>query len=205
MKLYYSQGACSLAPHITLQELGIPFELKQVEFAGPSGAELTHYNPMGAVPTLILDDGSALTEGAAILQYLADQKPAAKLAPAAGTMERYRLQEWLNFIASEVHKGFGPIFGIADVSPDPAVQEQIRKAAIDGLHKRFDVITQKLGSRTTLLPSGYSVADAYLFTVLSWTTFLKIDISKWTALTQFMDSVRARPATQAALKAEKLI
>ncbi len=205
MKLYYSKGACSLAPHIVLQELGIPFETVSVDWSGKSGEELSKLNPMGAVPTLVLDDGQSLTEGAAIVQYLADLKPSAKLAPANGTPERYRLQEALNFIASELHKGFNPLFTLDLLSKDPAVQGAVATYAKADLGRKFDVVSQKLGDRTTLLPSGYSVADAYLFTVLTWTGFVGIDLKPWPTLTRFMDTMRARPAVQAAMKAEHII
>ncbi len=205
MKLYYSPGACSLSPHIVLQELGIPFEAVLVAWEGPTGEELKKLNPMGAVPVIVTDDGQALTEGAAIVQYLADLKPSAKLAPANGTFERVRLQETLNFIASEVHKGFGPLFAAAYISPDKGVQEAICANAKSELAKRFDILAKKLGGRTTLLPSGFSVADAYLFTVLNWTAYHKIDLSPWPELKRFMEATSARPAVQAALKAEKLI
>ncbi len=204
MKLYYSSGACSLAPHIVLQELGLAHELIEVDFSTPP-ANFEALNPMGAVPVLLLDDGKPLTEGAVIMQYLADLKPEAGLAPKAGTLERYHLQEKLNFISSEVHKGFGILFGLNYISKNPAALEDIRTYGLADLDKKFQVVSDMIGKKDFLLATGYSIADSYLFTVLNWTGFLKIDLSKFPTLVAYMERVKARPAVQRALKIEELI
>lgn len=208
MKLYYMKGACSLAPHIVLEELGLAYEIVQVRPDKAPDPAFLEANPMGAVPVLILDNGQPLTEVAAIVQYLADLKPELKLAPAPGTFERVRLYEWLNFISTEIHKGFGPLFTVAFTPAEAASQaflDGLSKMSRDDLASKFDVLTKKLGSREWALPTGYSIADAYLFTILSWSRFLKVDLSKWPALTQYIDRVAIRPAVVRAMKAEHLI
>lgn len=204
MKLYYSKGACSLAVHIALEELGLAYEPVPVDLRKPN-PEYLAINPMGAVPVLELDDGQRLTEAAVILQYLADRKPETGLAPRAGTMERYRLAEWLNFIATEIHKGFGPLWGLESMSTDPKAREEIRAYATAELGYRLDIIVRKMGTQPYLMPSGYSVADAYLFTVLNWTSFLKVDLSRWPQLTTYLERVKARPAVTSAMRAERLV
>jgi glutathione S-transferase len=198
MKLYYSRGACSLTPHIVLRELGIPFELVRVDTRAhktENGTDYYSVNPKGYVPVLQLDDGSILTEGPVIDQYLADRKPEANLVPRAGTMERYRLQEWLNFISSEIHKSFTPLFGNA---PD-----ETKQLARDRIAKRFDLVEKELSSRPYLLGGSFTVADAYLYNMLRWTGFTGIDLGKWPSLQAFFARVDARPSVQAALAAEK--
>jgi glutathione S-transferase len=197
MKLYYSPGTCSLHPHIALREAGVPFELERVDIRSHKvhdGSDYYAVNPKGYVPALRLDDGSVLTEGAVIDQYIADLKPEKKLIPAAGTTERYRVQEWLNFIASEVHKSFGPLFGkdeAAKVAP---------RARLEG---RFDLLAKQLQSHPYLTGDTFTVADAYLFNMLRWTAFTGIDLAKWPALQAFFARVEQRPAVQEALAAEK--
>lgn len=198
MKLYFSPGACSLHPHIALREAGLPFELVRVDIRAHKthdGKDYYAVNPKGYVPALEFDDGSILTEGAVIDQYIADRKPEAKLAPPAGTMERYRLQEWLNFIATEVHKSFAPLFGHA---PD-----EVKQPARDRIGKRFDLLAKTLASQPYLMGETFSVADGYLYNMLRWTTFAGIDLTKWPVLQSFFARVEARPAVQAALAAEK--
>jgi glutathione S-transferase len=199
MKLYFSPGACSLSPHIVLREAGIPFDLEQVNIGvkkTKSGADFREINPKGYVPVLQLDDGQILTEGPAIVQYLADQKPESKLAPAAGTMERYRLLEWLNYISTELHKAFSPLFN----AKTPAETKSLIK---EQLAAKFDFVTKQLGSHPYLLGEHFTVADAYLFTVLRWTRFVEIDLSKWPVLTAFQARVGERPAVRDAIAAEK--
>ncbi len=166
MKLYYSNGACSLSPHIVLLEAGLPFTLEKIEFARPrrprSGVDYLTINSKGAVPALQLDDGRVLTEGPAIVQYLADQKPESGLAPRAGTFERYQLMEILNYITSEVHKGFSPLF-------NPKISADWKASALANLDKKLDWLSGFLGNKTYLMGNTFTVADAYLFTVLSWT------------------------------------
>ena len=201
MKLYYSPGACSLSPHIVASEAGITLELEKVDLAShktETGQDFTTINPKGYVPTLRLDDGSILTEGPAIVQYLADQKPAAGLAPAAGTMERYRLQEWLTFIGTELHKSFGTLFNKA--SGDDA--KQMVKVNIA---KRLSYLNDQLANRQFLLGGNFTVADAYAFTIVNWTNFVGIDLKPYPNVGAYMARVGARPKVQETLKAEGLL
>lgn len=200
MKLFYGKGACSLAPHIVLHEGGFKFETTEVnmrtkEMTG--GGDYREVNRKGSVPALKLDNGEILTENAVILQYIADQKPEANLFPKQGTMERYRAQEWLNFVATELHKSFSIFF--SDKS-----NAEYRTLVTENLGKRFDILSATLGKQDYILGANFSIIDAYLFTVLNWAGFLKIDLSKWPALTSFMNRMQARPSVQAALRAEGL-
>lgn len=202
MKLYYTPGACSLSPHIVLHEAGIAAETEKVDLATKttaSGGDYRKINPKGFVPALALDDGTVLTEGPAIVQYLADQRPEKRLAPANGTLERYQLQAWLNFITSEIHKTFSPLF-----KPDTVAAA--REAAINNLQQRYDYIEQQLAQRQYLMGESFSVADAYLFTVSNWGRFLKLDLTaSRPKLAAYLQRVGARPAVQSALKAEGLL
>lgn len=201
MKLYYSPGACSLSPHIVAAEAGIPVELEKVNLAEKkteSGKDYNAINPKGYVPALGFDDGSVLTEGPAIVQYLADQKPASGLAPAAGTIERYRLQEWLTFIGTELHKNFGPLFNKA--SPDDAKQ-----TAKTNIAKRLAYLNDKLAGVKYLMGETFTVADAYAFTILNWTNFTGIDLKPYPNVGAYMGRVGARPKVQEALRAEGLL
>ncbi len=198
MKLYYAPGACSLSPHIVAREAGIPLELEEVDLGAKktaSGEDYRQVNPKGYVPALRLDDGSVLTEGPAIVQYLADRKPAAGLAPHAGTLERYRLQEWLGFLNSEIHKTWGTLY-----NPKAA-----RAPVIEKLNPRLAFLEGELKGRPYLLPTGFSVADAYLFTLLNWAGFTKVDLSAYPALVKYAERIRARPKVQEALRAEGLL
>jgi glutathione S-transferase len=200
MKLYYSPGACSLSPHIVARELGINVELKKVNTKDKKiedGGDFWKVNPKGYVPALELDNGQVLTEGPAIVQYLADQKPEMRLAPKNGTLERYKLQEWLNFITSEIHKGFSPLFR-------PTTPDEYKKIAKENLAGRFNWLDKELGGRE-YLTGKFSVADAYLFTVLNWTKPTQIDTSKWPNLVAYMGRIAARPKVKEALKAEGLV
>jgi len=200
MKLYFSPGACSLSPHIVLREAGLPFELERVSMSKKQvtgGADYWAVNAKGMVPTLQLDDGERLTEGPAIVQYLADQRPEAGLAPAAGTMERYRLQEWLNFISSELHKQFSPLFNAKSPEETKTMQRET-------LVKRIGFVDRSLEGKSFLMGERFTVADAYLFTVLSWCRLVGIDLSAWPGIGQYLERVGARPAVQAALEAEGL-
>ena len=201
MKLYYSPGACSLAPDIVLREAGFEFDLEKVSLAAKktaSGEDFLQINPKGYVPVLKLDDGHMLTEGPAIDQYLADKKPTSALAPANGTMERYHLIEWLNFISTELHKQFGPLF-------KPNTPQETRQTQVDLLGKRFDYVVDQLKNKQYLTGDVFTIADAYLFTVLNWGDVLKLDMSKWPVLQKYVARVAARPQVQAALKAEGLL
>jgi len=200
MKLYYGPGACSLSPHIVLRELEIPFELVRVDTrAGKTeqGADYRTVNPKGAVPTLELDDGERLTEGPAIVQYLADRKPEAGLAPAAGTMERYRLQEWLNYVTSELHKRFGALF-------NPRMQPDWKAMVREQLSEQLAFVAHSLEGKEYLLGGRATVADFYLFVVLSWGRFVEVDIGRWPTLKAYWKRIGSRPAVQAALQAEGL-
>lgn len=201
MKLYFSPGACSLGPHIALMEAGFKFEAKRVdlktkEIAG--GGDFYKINLKGYVPTLELDNGEIISEGAVILQYIADQKPEKNLIPKFGTFERYRAQEWLNYIATEVHKGFSPLW-------HPKFSEETKKIASEALFKKFDFLDNRFKNNSYLLGEQFSVADAYLFNVVSWTNFLKMDISQFKNLSAFMKRISERPAVREAMIAEGLI
>jgi glutathione S-transferase len=201
MKLYYAPGACSLSPHIVAAEAGIPLELEKVDLQAKvtaGGADFSKINPKGYVPALQLDNGEVLTEGPAIVQYLADQKPASQLAPAPGTLGRYRLVEMLTYINSEIHKSYSRLF-------NPAVTAAVRDETVAYLQKRYALIEQQLGSHKFLLGDQFTVADAYLFTVTNWADHVKVDLSQFKKLQAFQQTVAARPAVQAALRAEGLI
>jgi glutathione S-transferase len=201
MKLYYSPGACSLSPHIVLLELGLPHTLEKMDFATrktAKGVDYSTINSKGAVPTLELDDGRRLTEGPAIVQYLADLKPDSGLAPRAGSFERYQLMEMLNYITSEVHKGFSPLFN-SKISAD------WRAAALANLDKKFAWLSDFLQGKTFLIGNAFTVADAYLFTVLRWSGPVGIDLSKWPALAAYHARIAQRPKVQQALKEEGLL
>ena len=200
-KLYYSPGACSLSPHIALHEAGLAFQAVLASAQTHKLADGTDYytiNPKGYVPLLELDTGERLTEGPAIVQYIADQVPAKKLAPANGTMARYRLQEWLNFISSELHKSFSPLFNAA--MPDEG--KAIYKTRVGG---RLKWVNEQLEGKQYLMGDQFSVADAYLFTVTNWAKPLGLDNAALVHLGAFMGRMAARPAVQEAMKAEGLI
>lgn len=200
MKLYYVPGACSMAPHIALREAGLTFDLDKMDPATrrtERGEDYLKVNPKGSVPALRLDDGEVLTEVAVILQYIGDRKPESGLAPAAGGMARYRLAEWLNYISSEVHKQLGPLF-------NPKLPPEWRDNQLNLLGKRFDILAERLASHPYLMGDRFTAADAYLFTVMNWCKLFKLDLGKWPALTAYLARVAARPAVQAALKAEGL-
>jgi glutathione S-transferase len=201
MKLYYSPGACSLSPHIVLLEAGLPFTLEKVSFntkKTEKGVDYLTINAKGAVPALELDDGRVLTEGPAVVQYLADQKPESNLAPRAGTFERYQLMEILNFITSELHKGYSPLF-------NHAASADWKAAARANLEKKFLWLSRHLGNKTYLLGDTFTVADAYLFTVLSWSAHVGVDLSPHPVLVEYLARIKLRPKVQEALKAEGLL
>src|SRR5678816_1703726 len=201
MKLYYSPGACSLSPHIVLCELGLEFEPVLASTKTHKLQDGTDYytiNPKGYVPTLELDNGERLTEGPAIVQYLADQKPESGLAPKNGTLERYQVQEWLNFLTSEVHKQFSPLFR-------PNTPEDYKPIAKENLAKRFDLIDQHLKGKDYLMGKQFTVADAYLFVLSNWTKPTQIDLAKWPNLQAYNKRVAARPKVKEAMQAEGLL
>ena len=201
MKLYFSPGSCSLSPHIVLREAGLKFDLEQVnnqEKKTKSGIDYWSVNGKGQVPVLELDNGERLTEGAVIVQYLADQKPDAKLLSPAGTMERVRVQEWLNFVASELHKVYAPIFR-------PTTPDAYKMLSKENLSKRLEWVNKQLAGKQYLMGDKFTVADAYLFTVLRWSQRIQLDLTPWPNVTAFMNRVAARPKVQEAMKVEGLI
>jgi len=201
MKLYYSPGACSLSPHIVAREAGIDIELEKVDTKAKktaSGADYLAINPKGYVPALQLDDGQVLTEGPAIVQFLADQRPDAGLAPRAGTIERYRLQESLGFINSEIHKTYSPLFY-------PTTTPEYRKDREEYLKKRYAVIEKQLAGKEHLFGDRFTVADAYLFTVTNWAAFVKVDLTDFPNLLASQKRVAARPAVRAAMEKEGIL
>jgi glutathione S-transferase len=201
MKLYYAPGACSLSPHIVAREAGIPIELQKVSTKDKTmegGGDYWQVNGKGYVPALQLDDGQLLTEGPAIVQYLADRKPESNLAPKNGTVERYRLQEWLNFLTAELHKSFSPLFR-------PNTPEDYKAISKENLAKRFDWLDKQLAGKDYLMGKVFTVADAYLFVLLGWTKPTQIDLARWPNLAAFHARVAARPKVKEAMLAEGLI
>jgi glutathione S-transferase len=201
MKLYFSPGACSLSAHIALREAGLPFDLEQVDLKAKKtkdGADYLSINPKGSVPALALDDGGVLTEAGTVVQYVADKAKGTQLAPAAGSKESFRLREWLNYIATELHKGFSPLF-------KPNTPEEYKKIVKENLAKQFAYLDKQLAGRNYLMGDNFTVADGYLFTILNWSNFHQIDLSPYPNVKAFMARVSARPKVQEALKAEGLL
>ena len=201
MKLYFSAGACSLSPHIVLLEAGLPFTLEKVDLRSKltaGGQDFRAINSKGYVPALETDSGAILTEGPAIVQYLADRAPEKLLAPPNGTIERYQMMAWLNFIGTEIHKNYGPLF-----KPDSG--EELRSYALSNLSQRYAYVDQMLEGRDYLGGERFSVADVYLFVVTNWAGHLKFDLSAWPNVMAFQKRIAARPAVQQALRAEGLI
>lgn len=198
MKLYYKAGACSLSPHIILRETGVDFSLVKVDLAAKkteSGDDYLEINAKGQVPALLLDDGSLLTEGVAIVQFLADKVPDRQLLAPAGSMTRYHTLEWLNYIATELHKGFSPLF-------NPATPDEYKTIARAMLEKKFQYVNEELNDKQWLMGLRFSVADAYLFTVLRWAHAVKLNLEGLSNIDAFMERMKARPAVAAALAAE---
>lgn len=201
MRLYTMPGACSLAANIVLREAGIPFDLVKVSHhthKTADGVDLTQINSKGYVPALVLDNGELLTENAALLPYIADLKPSAQLAPPNGTLERYRLVEWLAFLNSELHKSFSPLFA-------PNASEDMKSYARSNLAKRLAWVSEQLGSKSYLVGERFTVADSYLFVVLSWSGHVAVDLSPWPNLKAFQERIAARPHVIEALTSEGLI
>ncbi len=201
MKLYYSPGACSLSPHITFREAGLPVTLVKASTKTHKLDDGTDYytlSPKGYVPLLELDNGEFLSEGPAIVQYLADQNPGSGLAPAAGTLSRYRLMEWLNFVTAELHKQFGPMF-------QPNTPPEFKEVLKDKISRRYDWLAGELKGKDYLMGTQFTVADAYLYTILRWTNFVGLDLAKWPVLAAYKARVESRPKVQEALVAEGLV
>ena len=201
MKLYYAPGVCSLSPHIVLKESGLPFEAIKTDIRNKTtdgGGDYRKTNPLGYVPALELDDGTILTEGPAIVQYIADKVPAKNLAPAYGTFERYKLQSWLNFVSTEVHKGYSPLF-------NPAVPDDVKAVFRERLLTRLAHLDKHLATNDYVMGKDFSVVDAYVFTTLGWAPRVNVDLSGFPNLAKFRERMMARPSVQAAMKAEGLI
>jgi glutathione S-transferase len=201
MKLFYAPGACSLSPNIVAREAGIELRLQKVDLKTKtvtSADDFWAINPKGYVPALELDSGEVLTEGPTIVQYLADLKPQSGLAPSAGTVERYRLQEMLGYINSEIHKTYSMLF-------KPNIPQEVRAEREEYLQKRYALLDEKLAGRQYLFGDKFTVADAYLFTVTNWARTVKADLSKFANLQKFQERVAARPAVKAAMQAEGLV
>jgi len=200
MKLYFSPGACSLSPHIALKEAGLPHELVKVDIRAKklsNGSDFKAINPKGQVPALHLDNGDVLTEGPVIVQYIADQAASKNLAPAAGTRDRYRLQEWLNFISTELHKSFSPLF-------NPTMPDEVKSFFRSRLIDKFTYVDEQLADNDYLMGAQFSVADGYFFTMLRWADTNKLDLSALRNLTAYKERVLARPQVREAMKAEGL-
>ena len=201
MKLYYAPGACSLSPHIILEEAGLKYQAVKADLktkVTEGGGDFKKTSALGYVPALELDDGTVLTEGPAIVQYIADKVPEKKLAPANGTLDRYKMQSWLNFVGTEMHKGFSPLF-------NPAMPDDAKKIAKERLASRFAHLEQHFAKQQYLMGAAYSLPDAYLFTILNWAKPTGIDLAPYPNLQAFHGRVAGRPAVQAAMKAEGLI
>jgi glutathione S-transferase len=201
IKLYYAPGVCSLSPHIVLRETNTPFALVKTDIRAKKvedGSDFFTVNPNGYVPALKLDDGTILTEGPAIVQYIADKAGATSLAPANGTLERYKLQSWLNFVSTELHKGFSPLF-------NPKMPAEGKAVVGERLHERFAYLEKHLSAHDFLMGSQFTLADAYLFTVLGWTKPLAIDMGRYPNLEAYRARILARPAVRDAMRAEGLI
>lgn len=208
MKLYYTPGTCSLASHIVLAEMNMAYETEAVNLATKvtaSGTNFREVNPKGAVPTLKMDSGDILTEGAAILQYLAEQKPEAGLVPKFGTADRYKFLEWLNYTATEIHKGIGALFGVGYLVKTDGAKQELTDGLKAALVPKFKHISEKLGSNDYLMGKQFTVADAYMFTVLNWTGHLGVDITPWKNIQDYIARVGARPAVLRAMKEEGLL
>jgi len=201
MKLYYSPGACSLAPHIVLNEIDVPYTLVEVNLRTKKtqdGSDFHAIHSKGYVPLLELEDGQRLSECGAVLLYLADLAPHRRLATADGTLERYRLQEWLSFIACELHKQFSPLY-------DETPAEAIKKRQVEELARCLDWTAEQLGRRLCLTGGAFTVADAYLFTVLNWCRDVSINLGAWPQLTAYVANIAARPSVQTTLRKENLL
>ena len=200
MKLYFAPGACSVSPHIVLRESGLPFDIEQVNLAEKKtkdGGDWFGVSPKGQVPVLRLDDGNILTEGAVIVQYIADKAPQSGLIPPAGTMERYRVQEWLNFVASELHKNFGPMLR-------PTTPEAYRESNMQTLSRKFGDLEKHLKGKQYLMGDKFTVADAYAYTILRWAPRAKVDLAPWPTVVAYAERVAARPKVKETLAAEGL-
>lgn len=207
MNLYFSPGACSFAPHVLMNELGLPHTLVKVDTKTKKtagGEDFLAINPKGYVPVVKLDDGKVMTEGVAIMQYLADQKPESGLAPKLGTMERYDLMEMMNFLTSELHKGFTPLFNADKMVANPEGVKQLRESVTTTLGKRIGFLADILSKRKYLMGDEMTIADIYALTILRWSGYVGLSLAPWPAITAFIGRMQERPSVQAAIKAEGL-
>ncbi|MDA5194167.1 glutathione transferase GstA [Govanella unica] len=201
MKLYYTPGACSLAPHIVAEEAGLKYDLVKVDLGThktESGVDYYSINPRGYVPALVLDGGATVTEVGSLIEYLSDQNPSAGLMPAVGSLDRVQTRSWIVFIATEIHKTFAPLFS-------PKTPAEMRETLIARLQTRFKELDERLATQDWIMGAHFSVVDAYAFTILNWSNFIKLDLSDYSHLVSYMARVAARPAVHAAMKAEGLV
>ncbi len=207
MKLFYKKGACSLAPHIVMAELNMVYEVEEVDLKTKTSASGDYYkiNPNGSVPALKMEDGNVLTESAVIMQYLADQKPEAGAIPKFGTTERYRCLEWLNFIATDLHKNFSPLFFAGMIVQNTEGQAEMKKHYIELLKRKIKIASDRLGNNDYVLGTSFTIADAYLFTVLGWSKFVGVDLSPYANITAYLKRVGERPGVQKAMKEEGML
>ena len=208
MKIYYSPAACSMATHIMLEEAGLKYQAIKVDLREKkteTGADFFKVNPKGQVPVLETDDGQILTEGAVLLQFVADQSPEKNLLPKLGTWERYKANEWLNYVATEIHKGMVSFFTIDSMVANKEGNAEFRTAATANLSKKLDFLSEHFKNNQFLLGNQFSAADSYLFTILNWHGWLKFDLTKWPAIMSYMERIKSRPSVQKVMKAEGLI
>lgn len=208
MKLYYKAGACSLAPHIVMAEMNMVYETESVDLKTKmlaNGDDYRTINPNGSVPALKMETGEILTEGAVIMQYLADQKPEAGLMPKFGTTERYRALEWLNFVATDLHKNYSPLFFAGMIVQNTEGQTEMKKFYVEMLDKKIAIASQRLGDKKFAMGDSFTIVDAYLFTVLGWSKFVGVDYSKYSNITNYMSRVAERPSVMRAMKEEGLM
>ncbi len=207
MKLFYSQGACSLAPHILLEEIGLPYTAQQISFDNGDGEkpEFKKMSPFGYIPILETNDGEFLTEGVAIQLFIADQKSEMNFAPRAGSFERVKLHQWMNLIATEIHKGFSPLFGPQAYSKTPAGAEEVKSVCTEALGKKLDIVDSLLANKKYVMGDQFTTADAYLFTVFSWSNYVGLKREKWPNLVAHAKTMMERPAVRRVMEAEDLL
>lgn len=205
MKLYFSEGACSMASHIALNEAGVKYTPVPVSMdkGETNTAQFLGMNPLGAVPVLELDNGKVLTEGAAIMEYIAAQNPQANLTPKFDSFEYFQFRKWMNFIATELHKGFSPLWAIDSITKNADAQKDIRNYVVNSLNERFEVLDQTFAKNNFLCGSQYTVADGYLFTIMSWCQYTKVDYSKYKYLAAYVSRIGERPAVLKTIKIEE--
>lgn len=207
MKLFYKAGACALAPHIVMAELNMVYELEAVDLANKTctSGDFRKINPKGSIPVLVMDNGEVLTEAGIICQYLADQSIESNLLPKLGTLDRYRTLEWMNFIATEVHKGFGPLFALDRMMKNAEGKAEFKASVLENLKAKIGFVSEKLGTNKYLLGDTFTIADAYMFTCLGWGKFVGLDVSLWANVADYLKRIGERPAVQRALKEEGLL